>query len=78
MAAAQPVSAGRVEAVIISGPRRGEIVTLPEADLAFSAEDEALIEEMIASAHRMEAIARGMAEDTRALVSELRASRSAA
>jgi hypothetical protein len=78
MATAQQVPAGRVEAVIISGPRRGEIVTLPEGDVAFSVQDEALIEEMIASANRMEAIARGMVEGTRTLVNELRASRSAA
>ena len=64
-----------VEAVIISGPRRGEIITLPESEYEFTPEEEALVDAMLESARRMEQTTREMLESSRALVRELRAAR---
>lgn len=55
----------RTEAVIINGPRRGEIVLLPGEAFEFSPEEEALIDQMIASAERIAAMARNIAVETR-------------
>jgi hypothetical protein len=65
----------RTEAVIISGPRRGQIVTLPINELTADMEVEALLDAMVSSAQRMAETARSMAEETRELVGDIRAAR---
>ncbi len=66
------VPAERTEAVIINGPRRGEIVQLPADSLQLSPEEEALIDQMIASADRIAQMARSIAVENEALSTELR------
>jgi hypothetical protein len=67
-----PPTEERIEAVIISGPRRGEIIELPAEAWNFTPEQEALLDEMIASANRMAETAQRMARETEEFSREFR------
>ncbi|MBV9849575.1 MAG: hypothetical protein JO250_07795 [Armatimonadetes bacterium] len=63
-----------VEAVIISGPRKGEFISIdPEASdmLEMTPEVEALLDEMVAGAQRMAENARAAATEMKALLQDL-------
>jgi len=67
-----------VEAVIITGPDRGRIITLDPDDTLDSPEIEAMLDEMIACAKRMADSARRIADQTARLADELHAARTSA
>jgi hypothetical protein len=61
-----------VEAVIISGPRKGEFITLPPTFDELSPEVEAALTALIAAANRMAESAREATAEARALLLALR------
>jgi hypothetical protein len=66
------ISRGVAEAVIISGPRRGEIITLSEGQMSLSAEEEAALDALIADAKRMAESARAARIEAEAVLQTLR------
>jgi hypothetical protein len=60
------------EAVIISGPRKGEFITISDDDLAVSPGAEALLDEMIATANNIAETIRAMRRDAEAFHAEMR------
>ena len=62
----------RTEAVIISGPRRGQIVELPSQEPQLTAEEEALLDAAVASALRIAAMVKDMSAQAQALAKDLR------
>jgi hypothetical protein len=65
-----------VEAVIISGERKGEIITVRNGDVELSAEAQALLDSVVADAQRVAESARAAAAEAEALLQELRQGRS--
>jgi hypothetical protein len=61
-----------VEAVIISGPRRGEFITLPQAFDQLSPEVEAAVTALVAAANRMAESAKAATAEASALLLALR------
>jgi len=76
MSVAQPPTLERVEAVIISGPRRGQIITLAEdlQDLKreLTPEEEAAFENLQAALRQMAESTCAANEQARALLEDLR------
>ncbi|MGH9855747.1 MAG: hypothetical protein ACREBD_38425 [Blastocatellia bacterium] len=63
---------GAIEAVIISGPRKGEFITLPPSFDELSPEVEAAITALVAAANRMAESAREATAEAKALLLALR------
>lgn len=61
-----------IEAVIISGPRKGELITLPQTFDELSPEVEAALTALIAAANRMAESAREETAEAKAILLELR------
>ncbi len=61
-----------VEAVIISGPRKGEFITLPHTFDELSPEVEAAVTVLVAAANRMAESAKAATAEARALLLALR------
>ena len=66
-----------MEAVIISGERKGELIRLPQGEQELPPADAALLDSLIADAWRMAESARAAAAEADALLQELRAGRTA-
>ncbi len=63
---------GVSEAVIISGPRRGEFITLSDNQVSLSPEEEAFLDSLIADANRMAESARAARVEAEAVLQTLR------
>lgn len=61
-----------VEAIIISGPRKGELICVPDGEPIPTPAEEALLESIVQSADRIAVAARDAAARMDALVQELR------
>jgi hypothetical protein len=70
--AAEPPTAEPTEAVIINGPLRGQIVELPASSIQFTPEQEALLDEMIASENRIAEMAQRIARENEEFSREFR------
>lgn len=66
---AQP---GVSEAVIISGPRRGEFITLSDNQVSLSLEEEAFLDSLIVDTQRMVESARAARVEAEAVLQTLR------
>ncbi len=66
-----------VEAVIISGERKGEFIRIPPGERDLTPAESALLDSLIADAWRVAESARAAAEEADALLHELRRGRSA-
>ncbi|MBI3910470.1 MAG: hypothetical protein HY320_05985 [Armatimonadetes bacterium] len=73
MASGQTLLEGRTEAVIISGPRKGEIITLPSDVWSLTPEEEAALDSLAEGVRRMAEAARAARSEAEALLEELRA-----
>lgn len=69
---ATPTTEERAEAVIISGPRKGEFITVPNGESELTPEAEALLDSLIADAQRMAESAQAAAAEADALLRDLR------
>jgi hypothetical protein len=76
MAGMSPTAEEIVEAVIISGERKGELIRIPEAERELTPAEAALLDSLIADAWRLAESARAAAAEADALLQELRAGRS--
>ena len=63
------------EAVIISGPRKGEFITIPERELILTEAEAAMLDTMVTDARRLVETAREAVTAMDALLSELRQAR---
>ena len=61
-----------LEAVIISGPRKGEIITVPRQEMELSPAEEAVFDALAADFERVIASMRGFSGEVADLVQELR------
>jgi hypothetical protein len=61
-----------MEAVIISGTRKGELIQLPDGELELTPAEAALLDTLVADAQRMAESARAAAAEAEALLQELR------
>jgi hypothetical protein len=75
MAVLQTAAESTMEAVIISGSRKGEFITLGSSEDEWSPEAEVLLDSLVAGAKRMAASAQAAADETDALLAELRKAR---
>ncbi len=73
MAIPAPTAEERDEAVIISGPRKGEFITISRSgEAAVPPEAEAMLEEMIATADRIAETLQAMRRDAQDFHAEMR------
>jgi hypothetical protein len=75
MAGTQSPPEGYAEAVIISGPRKGEFITVPEGDLELTPAEAAMLDQLVEGAKRLAENARAAAAEANAILAELRLSR---
>jgi hypothetical protein len=75
MATPQPVIEESVEAVIISGARKGELIRVPEGERDLTPEESRLLDSLVEDAWRMAESARAAAAEADALLLELRQGR---
>ena len=61
MASTQPAIQESVEAVIISGARKGELIRVPEGERGLTPEESSLLDSLVADAWRMAETARAAA-----------------
>lgn len=73
MASIQTSPKRGAEAVIVSGPRRGEIVTLSQDDSEITTEARTALDGVVKEARRMSTIAREAADQADLVLQELRA-----
>jgi hypothetical protein len=64
-----------MEAVIISGTRKGELIQLPDGESELTPAEAALLDTLVADAQRMAESARAAAAEAEALLQELRQAR---
>lgn len=64
---------GAVEAVIISGPRKGEFITLPATEAELTPEEEAALQNLLEGAQGLVESIRAANEEAEALLTALRA-----
>jgi hypothetical protein len=72
MASTEPAVEEAVEAVIVSGARKGEFIRLRESEVELTPEAAALLDRLIEDAQRMAASAHAAAAEAEALLNELR------
>ncbi len=72
MAAPTTTETETIEAVIISGPRKGEFITVPDAEPVMTPQVEALLDQMIESVNSINHTLQSMNRDTAAFVAEMR------
>lgn len=75
MASPQSPTQEPVEAIIISGDRKGELVFIPPEETALSPAETALLNALVEDARRMAESARAATEEAEALLQELRQAR---
>jgi hypothetical protein len=75
MAGTQSSTDEYAEAVIISGPRKGEFITIPERELILTEAEATMLDTMVTDAGRLAETAREAAAEADALLSELRQAR---
>ncbi len=75
MANTPSATEGYAEAVIISGARKGEFITVPEKDLELTPAEAAMLDRLVEDAKRLAESAREAAAEMDALVAELRQTR---
>ncbi len=73
MAGAPPIVEERTEAVIISGPRKGEIIALSNNEVQLTPEESALLDQIVDRSRRMAASATAAASELDAILEDLRA-----
>ncbi len=66
-----PATQEPAEAVIISGPRKGEFITVPNGESELTPEAEAVLDSLIADAQHMAESARAAAAEADLLLQEL-------
>lgn len=66
------VMEGREEAVVISGPRRGQIITVPEARFELTPEEDAMLDAVVDAMKRAAESARALSEEMRGLRDDVR------
>jgi hypothetical protein len=64
-----------IEAVIISGPRKGELITVPKSELELTPDEESLLNSMIADAQRAAESTQAATAEAETLLRELRQGR---
>jgi hypothetical protein len=72
MTIAQPAQEETVEAIIISGPRKGEFIQVSEAEPLLTTAETALLDQLTEDARRMAESAREAASEADLLLQELR------
>jgi hypothetical protein len=72
MSMATPAPQEPAEAVIISGPRKGKFITVPNGESELTPEAEALLGSLVADAQRMAESAQAAAAEADALLQDLR------
>lgn len=72
MANARPVQDEQSEAVIISGPRKGEFIRVSDAEPVLTAAEAALLDSLTETAWRIAESARAAAAEADSLLEELR------
>ena len=79
MAGTSSAAEGYVEAVIISGPRKGEFITVPDTDWELTREltpeEVAMLDTLVRAAQGLAESARAAREEMDALLAELRQAR---
>jgi len=70
-----PTNEERTEAVIISGPRKGEFIVVSNGESELTLEEEALVNSLLADAQRLAESARAAAAEADALLQDLRQAR---
>jgi hypothetical protein len=75
MAGTQSAAQGYAEAVIISGARKGEFITVPEGEPELTPEEAAMLDQLVEGAKRLAESAREAAAEADALLAELREAR---
>lgn len=63
---------GAVEAVIISGPRKGEFITLPATEAELTPEEEAALQALLEGTRELAESARAASREAEALLAALR------
>ena len=76
MAGTPPTAEESVEAVIISGERKGELIRIPVGERDLTPAEAALLDDLIADAWRLAESARAAAAEADALLRELRTGKS--
>lgn len=77
MAGTPTTAEDSVEAVIISGERKGEMIRIPGGECELTSAEATLLDELIADAWRVAESARAAAAEAEALLQDLRMGRSA-
>lgn len=72
MASAHPVQEDQAEAVIISGPRKGEFIRVSEAEPVLTPEESAMLDSVIESAWRLADTTRAAAKEADLILQEIR------
>jgi hypothetical protein len=75
MASTSSATEGSAEAVIISGERKGEFISVPEADLELTPAEAAMLDKLVEDAQRLAETAREARTEMDALLAELRETR---